>query len=244
VEYELAFAKTGSEVPECLHGIWWMDQFWQSSIAQDPSFRNELPFRHTPSEETLCAFGDYPTKWHPKSLTLGPIPNGGGGRGHWTYLDNGIGTNTQLLGSSAYNMFANLVFDDERMEHIVVDARIQAGPISIGVPASVFQMTMQRRPWGWARVTKVGPDTFDTLPLEMQSALKKCLPDALLSLLEMGSEGAMQYPVLQIVDGNGRRTKYYDEYLKWVNFRSLSKGTHQVGSYAKQHESCCYAGCC
>jgi len=107
-------------LPSSLRGIFWIDQFLQSSIGKTAAFtgpdnglftgqgKNKLwSWRwNTQSTETLAAFGDWPAEWvsHEKQATLPDgrpnplgtlryVPNGGGRRGHWTfgkYMASGI----------------------------------------------------------------------------------------------------------------------------------------------------------
>eukprot|EP00421_Protoceratium_reticulatum_P021905 CAMPEP_0168394858 /NCGR_PEP_ID=MMETSP0228-20121227/19749_1 /TAXON_ID=133427 /ORGANISM="Protoceratium reticulatum, Strain CCCM 535 (=CCMP 1889)" /LENGTH=311 /DNA_ID=CAMNT_0008408281 /DNA_START=74 /DNA_END=1009 /DNA_ORIENTATION=- len=225
VEFELGYAKTGSDIPEPFHGIHWMDQFHRSSVAQDPDWQAAVPFVHPPSDETLACFGDYPTRWNPDTRTIEQCPNYGGERGHWTFKDTATGK-AQLEGSIASRMEADFVFD-EAMEVAKVAARVRIPVVGawLYVPKALFEMRMERRPWGWNRITTLGPDLpniVDHSPL-----LAKVLPAHIMQILQIGEAGAFEYPVLQIVDGDGNRTKYYDEYLQFVN--SATDGMQVVG---------------
>lgn len=216
VASKMGFARTGSDVPSDFHGIHWLDQKWASSIAKDPSWASELPLKHPASAEILAAFGDWPTAWNAQTKTLGPVPNGGGAMGHWAYLETG---EFQLNGAASANMFANFVFESD--SHIAVDARVMLLGVEIPIPKALFQMQMRKRPWGWARVTTIGPNFFGHLPEVFQNALRKVLPEDLTKILDLGTKGAFQYPVLQIVDGNGDPTRYFQEYMDFVKTQVL-----------------------
>jgi hypothetical protein len=101
---KLKFARPGDVpgLPASLEGIFWIDQFLQSSIGQCPDFRGADPRWPiqwaTPSTETLGAWGDWPTEWvsheqqpelsHGRLNPMGTatmVPNGGGALGHWTF---------------------------------------------------------------------------------------------------------------------------------------------------------------
>lgn len=80
VERELVYATTGSAVPRGLHGIFWMDMFYQSTISKDPAYENKpwwikdlqevfpniAPAMVAPDLETLIAFGDEPARCFPR----------------------------------------------------------------------------------------------------------------------------------------------------------------------------------
>mmetsp|Transcript_108886 Transcript_108886/g.307911 ORF Transcript_108886/g.307911 Transcript_108886/m.307911 type:complete len:293 (+) Transcript_108886:74-952(+) len=225
VELKLGYARTGSTIPESFHGIHWLDQYHGSSVAQDPEFQNDLPFKHLPSDEVAVAFGDAPTRWNADTRTLEQLPNYGGDQGHWTFRDTTSGK-VQMQGALTSRMEADFVFD-EAMEVVRLVARVRVPHVGhwISVPPSVFEMRMERRPWGWARITTVGPDLPDFI--DKSPLLARVLPEYLMRILQVGEGGAMHYPVLQIVDGNGERTKYYDEYLKYIN--SVTNGSQVMG---------------
>lgn len=65
---------------------------------------------------------------------------------------------------------------------------------NMDVPPVYTHLKMNKKPWGWDRETQV-----------IYGRLATC-----------------HYPVWQIVDGDGKRTKHYDRYLSWAKNRSTS----------------------
>jgi len=191
VEHELAYAKTGSELPPALHGIFWMDQRGVNvpavNAAGDPDYRQ---VGSTAADELLVSFGE--THWDPKTRCAGPVPVYGGKKGHWTFMDQKgpPGEGHSALWSSVYasTLVLDFCFRSDSFDEIDIHVHIKKLGIWIRVPWFGMHMTMMKKPWGWDRQT-----TYIT-----------------------GRE-ALHYPVFQIVDGDGRRTQHYSTYLKWAN---------------------------
>merc|ERR1711988_406244 len=104
------------------------------------------------------------------------------------------------------------------MDAAVVDAAVRIAGIDIWVPRSLFAMRLRKQEWGWERVTTLGVDLLDE-DSDFGKALLKHLPESFINLLRVGDHvngGAFHYPLLQIVDSEGKRTKYYDEYLEYM----------------------------
>lgn len=214
VEKSMAYAKTGSAIPEGLHGLWWADQLWASSVAKDPAFQAELPFQEPPFYlPILVGFGDWPTEWRKEESRLGPLGYGGL-KGHWAFLGED--------GATYDPVTFDFCAEDAELERFRLEYRqgflgIEGVAVTNwGLPPSLMDMYMVKRPWGWARTNTIGPDVWDALPKGLQDIVERTWPASLVQLLRLGEKGAWQYPVLQIVDGEGRRTKYYDEYLKFM----------------------------
>lgn len=242
---KLAYAKSDGDIPNTLHGIWWLDQMGYSSIAKDNGYQNNMPFENIPSLETLAAFGDSPTQWNAATKCIGPVPNYGGRKGHWTYLNTPRGR-SQLFGSISTKMTADICFTDAAMEKITVNAGVLVPVLKSWVftPSFLFAMKMEKRPWGWDRVTTVGPDVTSHLAA-YRSLLESIFPPQWIRILESGGKGAAHYPVLQVIDGNGQRTKYFDEYIAGVVHFSNSPvqlyGMQVPQNFTAKYEQTCYA---
>jgi len=223
---ELAFARNGSELPEGLHGIWWMDQ-WGSNlpIPGDPDFPYDFP---TACDELLITWGD--VTWDPQSRCTSPNWQVGGPVGHWTFNDIGDGKSNVWLGPSGRG-FISFCFSSDAFDAIdAFVAFLFPAPVRplleilgwerVGggfdgyywVPTAVVKWTMQKTAWGWARVTTVGnfggggdqQKAMDSMPIEIAALLRAPLK-------------THRYPVFQIVDGMGARTDNYEAYLRWAN---------------------------
>jgi hypothetical protein len=230
VERELAYATTGSAVPRGLHGIFWMDMFYQSSIAKDPAYENKpwwikdlqkvfpniVPAMVAPDRETLIAFGDEPAGWFPEEKILKNVGYCGE-KGHWTF-PNVISGQIQTEGVMLARMNADLVFENEDMSQIYICPRVR-DPLTkrwIEAPRCVFEMLMFKTEWGWDRKTSVG-----NLEACMQhpEVVEKLMPPFVSKFMECGATpNEWNYPMVQIVDGDGNRTKYYDEYLEFMKY--------------------------
>jgi len=268
----LAFARPGDVpgLPASLEGIFWIDQFLQSSVGQQPQFHgadNRWPFMWvTPSTETLAAFGDWPIEWvsheqepvlsHDRVNPMGTaryIPNGGGYNGHWTfgtypnsafcylfgcvntlmrccclpdtmvpYISTTVTWDIRLAADMRFNRREEIEDPELNPEGIEIILDFFSGDEYINT-APLFELRMQKRPWGWARTTHVIEGAWAKMSPNQQAGLKKILPPPLYYGLKKGGIwGASQYPVVQIVDGQGKKTKYYDEYLEWANRQNPS----------------------
>jgi len=226
VEHELAYAKSGSDVPKSLHGVFWMDMFYQSSIAEDPTYENKpswikdlehifpkiAPAMVAPDLETLVCFGDEPGVWDAKTRTLKNVGYCGD-KGHWTFPNTVMGE-VQASQIIDVRMNADLVFENEDMNEVYIAPRVR-DPVTgiwIQAPKAAFAMKMFKTEWGWNRKTSVG-----------------FLPDE------------WNYPMVQIVDGDGKRTKYYDEYLE---FMKRWGSDEQIVIARGKGSGCCDCCCC
>mmetsp|Transcript_109437 Transcript_109437/g.266007 ORF Transcript_109437/g.266007 Transcript_109437/m.266007 type:complete len:405 (-) Transcript_109437:54-1268(-) len=216
VEARLPFAKTGSDFPTGFHGVFWLDQYHASSIAKTLQYANSKPFSHPPSDETVVTFGDFPIGYNRQTNCVGPVPNYGGERGHWTFLST-FGGELQLEAGMQSRLTADFCLNTA-MDAVDIQAAVLIPLLRqwIFPPSWMFVMRMRKRPWGWDRVTTVGPNVTGFLARH-RALLEKILPQQLIALLDIGDSGAFHYPCIQIVDGDGRRTKYYDEYLAYVS---------------------------
>lgn len=292
----MAYARPGdvAGLPESLHGIFWIDQFLQSSIGQTPAFhgadeRFPIPWM-TPSTETLAAWGDFPTKWvsgkeQPKLSRGRPnpigtamnVPNGAGWLGHWTFGDYPADTPVIPCFSCIKPLMKCCCFPDTFIAYtsvkvtwgirMISDFRFNtrdaikdpelnpeglemildmfAGEEYIDT-APLFEMRMQKRPFGWVRTTHVLEGAWGQMTDRQKAGLNNVLPSVLYrALKDDGVVGASQYPVIQIVDGQGNKVQpYYDEYLAWANAANPGgqyMGTFQPGTKPKCCESC--VGC-
>jgi hypothetical protein len=89
---------------------------------------------------------------------------------------------------------------------------------------------MQKRPWGWIRTTHIIEGAWEKLDDKQRAGLKKILPAPLYYGIKNGGIwGASQYPVIQVVDGHGQKTKFYEEYLAWAN--KQNPGGQYMGTF-------------
>jgi hypothetical protein len=99
----------------------------------------------------------------------------------------------------------------------VVYERLRRHPL-LPAQAPFFELRMQKRPWGWVRTTHIIEGAWEKMDEKQRAFLKKILPAPFFYGVKNGGIwGASQYPVIQVVDGLGRKTKYYNEYLEWAN---------------------------
>eukprot|EP00931_Biecheleriopsis_adriatica_P009953 TRINITY_DN111046_c0_g1_i1.p1 TRINITY_DN111046_c0_g1~~TRINITY_DN111046_c0_g1_i1.p1 ORF type:complete len:459 (-),score=90.57 TRINITY_DN111046_c0_g1_i1:61-1437(-) len=91
----------------------------------------------------------------------------------------------------------------------------------VDVPHWIISLTMEKKTWGWDRVTTLGPSAIrsslsqtvvDFLKLVLPAEFKEFFGDK--SLVELTT---FHYPVFQVIDGDGKKTKYFDAYLTWAN---------------------------
>jgi Amt family ammonium transporter len=192
VEYELAFARTGSELPAVAHGIFWMDQRGVNvpagTVSSDSTYQQ---VGEVAADELLVTFGE--THWDATTRCAGPVAVYGGSRGHWTFMDQQgpPGPGSSSVWSDAYKQraYTDFCFRSDKFDEIDLHVKFKLFGVYWTVPWSAFHFTMVKKPWGWDRQTT--------------------------SLLAGSS--IYHYPVFQIVDGDGKRTEHYDAYLKWAN---------------------------
>jgi len=187
----LAFARTGSKLPDGLHGIFWMDQRGvhvpAGTGASDPGYQQ---VGSSAADELLVSFGE--THWDANTRCAGPVPVYGGSRGHWTFMDQqgppGPGSSRTWLDAYKQRAYINFCFRSDKFDEIDLHVKFLFG-LWFEVPWAVLHFTMLKTPWGWDRQTTAwltGSTTY-------------------------------HYPVFQIVDGDGKRTEHYDAYLKFAN---------------------------
>lgn len=85
----------------------------------------------------------------------------------------------------------------------------------VSIPSSLIILTMVKTEWGWDRVTTAG-SAVKLLSRRVQAVWKNVLPSEFAALLD-GLQTTYHYPVIQIVDGDGKRTGSYPAYLEWAN---------------------------
>lgn len=224
----MAYARAGSSIPSSLHGIFWLDQFHRSSIAKNDTYSAAKPFKHPPSDETLVSFGDAPTAFEPQSRCVGPVPGYGGVQGHWTYLDTTRGR-LEFDGALSSRITADFCFD-QSMQSIDVIAGVRVPILGwVFIPSWLGGMRMERRSWGWNRVNLLGPNISTTLE-KFGPMLDKILPSFLMATIRSGDSGGSQYPVIQIIDGEGKKTEYFQEYMDYITGENNDfKPTQLVG---------------
>merc|ERR1711976_539535 len=157
-----------------------------------------------------------------------------GEKGHWTFPDVALGE-AQALAIILMRTNADLIFENEDMTQVYVSPRVR-DPLTdcwIQAPRSMFEMLMFKTEWGWNRKTTVGnlPDAIDH-----NDVLLKILPAGMMKLLQSGeTPDKWNYPMVQIVDGDGKRTKYYDDYLQFMKWWGsdeqivISRATGNIG---------------
>jgi len=225
VENQLAYAKAGSTVPESLHGIFWMDQSGASlPIAGDPDYQ----YKFNPSAEVLLTFGDNAV-WQPDTRCVTPVAMFGGIGGHWTQY----GTEQGLAMSERFQQKATTLHfcfahgsDDELIVWAQAKYNTAATAIlktvgyeeawndTLFLPNWLFDIRLVKTPWGWDRVSKVGPRSLreQKAPGSLASFVQMLMPGVVMDTVNT----TLRYPVFQIVDGHGARTEHYDTYLRFM----------------------------
>lgn len=194
IEKHVAYARTGSVFPASAQGVWWMDQRgvhlrdYPDGPPGDPTYEQQC---ESAADEIVVTFGE--AGWDPLMAPGGCATNvnvygGSPTRGHWTWIDvTGNGTSTDWEASSINLPVGSFCFEDVERTRVNIDLR-WANLGNLANP--LLDLRMEKTPWGWDRVTRVGPG---------------------------GILGTCHYPVWQIVDGDGNRTEHYDAYLRFVN---------------------------
>lgn len=232
VSDELAWAKDGSDLPESLRGIFWMDQRGVHPDIKNRLLKNDPHYTQvgsTAADELLVTFGE--AEWDEQTRCAGRVPVFGGHRGHWTYMDQGThGAPKSDIFDTTIGSRLNLkfCFRDHNMDHIDIHNYIKISSVVEGVglslpetwdgyfeiPMWIMHLSMVKKPWGWDRVTTV-------LDLTQARLLKSFLP-SWLDLEPLGGEA--HYPVFPIVDGAGQQTEHWPHYLAWANDPSSWSG--------------------
>mmetsp|Transcript_114664 Transcript_114664/g.357125 ORF Transcript_114664/g.357125 Transcript_114664/m.357125 type:complete len:437 (+) Transcript_114664:80-1390(+) len=197
VEEHLAYATAESVLPTELQGIWWMDQRgvhlrdFPSGPPGDEGYRQECA---QAVDQVLLAFGE--AGWDPVGhgcVVSQHIYAGGPLRGHWTWLDQtGAGDSSGWDGSAFNVPNAHFCFQDAERTRINIPRYWEAF-WGFRFPDWVMELGMVRKPWGWDRVTHLGPG---------------------------GLLGTCHYPVWQVVDGFGLRTEHYEAYVRFAGAQS------------------------
>lgn len=232
VAEELAWATSSSDMPESLHGIFWMDQRGVNlPLQSDPSYQQ---VGASAADELLVTFGE--AEWDPKTRCAGRVPVFGGHVGHWTFMDQGQGGLSEPKSdifdttiSSRLNL--QFCFRDHKMDVIDIRNYVKASSLLgiiglslpetwdgyIEIPQWIMHLYMVKKPWGWDRVTTV-------LDVERAQLLRAVLPADLRSWLNLQPYVEAHYPVFPIIDGEGQKTEYWDAYLSWANDPRSWKG--------------------
>eukprot|EP00933_Yihiella_yeosuensis_P061209 TRINITY_DN64022_c0_g1_i1.p1 TRINITY_DN64022_c0_g1~~TRINITY_DN64022_c0_g1_i1.p1 ORF type:complete len:396 (-),score=64.96 TRINITY_DN64022_c0_g1_i1:151-1338(-) len=245
VEHHMAYVKTGSETPANLQGIWWMDQFGFGVKELIPATSN-YTFNFQGTDEVLASFGDHETQWQNDTRCVTPVSWFGGTQGHWAGFDNGNTTNKAW--ETLYKMHQSMSFCYSNSEETEIDIWIRikpTGPLKavlqlpfmhqVGftdagqgyywLPHGMMHLRMVKHPWGWDRISNAFHGwTREVSDEELQRkirALPTAIQDAIKDLFTM-AQTTLHYPVFQIVDGNGKRTKAYQTYLDFINNKSAA----------------------
>lgn len=212
------FARLGSAIPESLWGIFWMDQFGKSSIAQDP----EYPFEMLGTNEILVSFGDATYEEHTGCVT--PVPCYGGP--HWTFLNDQFGNNLLEAHLRQRNTLSFCFATDDYIQiyQKVLTSEASLGSVPVGgsymawmlgfedagqgyswAPRKIIDMSMKKTPWGWDRITSVlqQPEKYAWPVRGLLREVAKAMPIS-------------HFPLIQIINGRGEPTRYYSEYLRFM----------------------------
>jgi len=239
IEEELFYAEAGSVFPQSLHGIHWMDQ--RGRTLADGPYPSDPEYRQVcarAAEENLVHFGE--AAWDPKTLCATGVRQYSGGplSGHWSWMDAGDGKSRPWAAGIAWHMKYDFCFRDKSMTYIDVLTRISINKFletrfglgedylpfdfEFTLPTWINNVGMAKRPWGWDRVTTLGPSWLRRLTAMLYSQDVEFIQNffnALGLVPEIDFEGtiACHYPVLQVVDGHGKRTDNYAAYLEYLN---------------------------
>lgn len=163
----------------------------------DPGYRQVC---ESAADEIVVSFGEATWDEQRNCVTDVGIFSGGPLWGHWTFFDHGGGTSSAWDGAGVHRPVADFCFKDSTRKELDIWRRFKLGnlpvipdswDITMTFPQKIMHLEKDKTAWGWDRVTKVGKIG----PFQ----LFKC-----------------HYPVWQIVDGDGKRTKHYDAYVKWA----------------------------
>jgi hypothetical protein len=232
IEYELPFGgprswDNSSTSPDDMRGLWWLDQrlVHTEGLAEHEGYKEEA-VAISAAQELIVSFSE--GVWHPASRCLKPVPTYGGERGHWTWFDvDGQGHNPGAGAGLRGNYEFCYVNDDV----IRINMRYRLfGLVWIVVPDFFTLLTMERRDFGFTRVTRIGPEQlrrlqpdwtwFLLLPIPFHVGLR------LLGMLPALTQSTYHYPMYRVVDGDGHRTRHYDAYLAFAN---MEPGINQTG---------------
>ena len=227
VEHELVYAKRGDLVPAVMHGIFWMDQrgVAPALTAADPSYSQ---VGGTAADELLVSFGE--AEYNPLTR-CSVVPLVGGRGGHWTFMDQtGKAESSTHADVTSVLLTLDFCFTSADYSEVNVGLRVKAGNFFealtgsdlpdivdgyVSIPSSIISLTMVKTEWGWDRITTAG-SAVKLLSRQVLAAWKHVLPLEFAALLD-GLQTTYHYPVFQIVDGDGKRTRNYPAYLEWAN---------------------------
>uniref|UniRef100_A0A7S2NV68 Uncharacterized protein n=1 Tax=Zooxanthella nutricula TaxID=1333877 RepID=A0A7S2NV68_9DINO len=220
-----------------------MDQAGFSSVAKDPSYPYAMAptaemlasFGPEMPGSGVDTFG---ARYENETRCVTPVPMYGGPQ--WAAFDNEDGESIFALHRRSRNTLS-FCYGGEGVDHINIFHKQQlfsSGyvPFDIGAYAAglvgyldagdgflwqsggIINMTMEQKPWGWDRVTTVA-DLVQPEPW-VEWALWYWLPPWLWQLVKLAlalqKNIVSHYPLLQIIDGEGKPTKYMDEWLAWA----------------------------
>ena len=192
---ELSWARTGvSPLPEQFHGIYWMDQRGVHLDDLPASVRDGYQqVCGDASDELLVSFGE--VSWDAQTNCTSDVLVYGGTHGQWTYNDQGDKAGPPLSDVFDFSLFGR----GKAMFCLKGPDRIELTSTNFGfsVPRWIINLGMRRTKFGWTRTTGV---------VESFPALQNYL----------GIPKECHYPVFQVIDGYGRKTKHFDAYMKWA----------------------------
>lgn len=215
IENHMKYAGEGSTTPESLHGIWWRDDSGFSTVAKDPSSN----FSFVGTWEILQSFGGYDAAQYDEQSRCITVPNYGGSRA----FEGNNGGAKQYSSFQKWNMTPSFCFTNaamDTMEVFVKETQANFGPVPLPRPvanllgymdagdgyvwqsAGILKTLLVKESWGWNVVTYTMTD---------------------LDLLNLMPTG--YFPLLQVVDGKGARTKYYAEFLAFMNTQNNGNTT-------------------
>lgn len=188
-------------MPAGLEGIFWMDQ--RGVHVEGMAELEDYEFKgYSAADELLVTFGE--ATFDPQTRCVSPVPTYGPS---WTYMNGGNETSQQWTTNLGTRLTGFFCFTDDSYTTIEVITKIYValGPFWFWwtIPNWLFtRMLMEKTAFGWDRVTQIG-----FVPKMIGRA--EGLPESVFE--------DWHYPVFQIVDGNGNRTRHYARYLAWAN---------------------------
>jgi len=180
-----------SAPPDDMRGLWWLDQrlVHKAGMAEHEGYVEEA-WAVSAAEEMVISFSE--GVWHPASRCLKPVPTYGGARGHWSWFDvTGTGRNP---GAGA-GLRGNYEFCYKGDDYILINMRYRVfGFLWLTVPNFFTTLTMERRAFGFTRVTRVGPDALRRIEPNWSWFLLIPIPfELLLRVVGLSIEGTQHY---------------------------------------------------
>jgi len=206
VEHNMNYAKAGGRVPVSLQGIFWMDQ--RGSALPLPGYNSDYVFMltqgYTSVHEVTASFGEGGGAWWDQDKQC--LWGVSRGNDHWAFTDT-VSGRAQLQAQLKGNVRNGLCFLDENTVAITHGHDVPSG-----------DYVMEKKPWGWIRRTNIVKLTaLEIFPPFIQQLLPKTIA----------------YPLIQIVDGMGKRTIYYEKYLQSLVNINTSKCTASKKTISK-----------